>query len=169
MTAISARHRHFLLIEQGVVPAVFNFFINGLIVWALFRTEESIPLWGESSIGLDLLLTAFLLPFLTCVIVSAIVSRQLDAGKIPPLPLEQFPMTGWYRRSSSVRGLFLGTVCVIFAAIPVVWALYLGQAKPFYVSSFIAFKAVWAALLAIVVTPIVGWWALASASRSHMT
>jgi hypothetical protein len=45
-----------------------------------------------------------------------------------------------------------------------VWALTLGRAEPFPVASFIAFKAVWAALLACVVTPVVGWWALANAS-----
>jgi multisubunit Na+/H+ antiporter MnhG subunit len=56
---------------------------------------------------------------------------------------------------------------VLFAAIPVVWALDLGQAQPFPVSSFIAFKAVWAALLALVVTPLVGWWALANASYAQ--
>jgi multisubunit Na+/H+ antiporter MnhG subunit len=65
-----------------------------------------------------------------------------------------------------VRGLFLGILGVIFAAAPIVWALDLGQAQPLAVSSFILFKAVWAALLAMVFTPIVGWWALANASRA---
>jgi hypothetical protein len=30
----------------------------------------------------------------------------------------------------------------------------------------VAFKAVWAALLALLITPIVGWWALVSTSRA---
>ncbi len=66
-----------------------------------------------------------------------------------------------------MRGLFLGTACVLFGAAPVVGALSLGQAQPFPVPAFVAFKAVWAAMLALMVTPVVGWWALASASRAQ--
>ena len=83
--ALSGPHQRFLLIEQGAVPTVFNFALNGAIAWALFRSAEEVPLWGESSVGVDLLATAFLLPFLTCLIVSAIVARHVRDGKVPPL------------------------------------------------------------------------------------
>ena len=164
---LSDRHRRFLLIEQGAIPTAFNFVLNGLIAWALFRSSVAVPLWGESSVGVDLLATAFLLPFLTCIIVSALVTRHVRSGKVPPLPSGQLPHSRWFERSSSMRGLFLGIVCVLFGAAPVVWALSLGQAQPFPVPAFVAFKAVWAAMLALMVTPIVGWWALANASRAQ--
>jgi hypothetical protein len=64
-----------------------------------------------------------------------------------------------------MRGLFLGGAGVLFGAAPIVWALSLGRTQPFPVSSFVVFKAVWAGMLALLVTPVVGWWALASASR----
>ncbi|MBW2425644.1 MAG: hypothetical protein JRG86_15470, partial [Deltaproteobacteria bacterium] len=115
---LSERHRRFLLVEQGLIPTVFNLVLNGLIAWALFRSAAAVPLWGESSIGVDLVATSFLLPFLTCIIVSALVGRQVDAGKMPRLPSDQFPHSGWFRRSSFVRGLFLGVAGVLFAAIP---------------------------------------------------
>ncbi|MEM7412198.1 MAG: ankyrin repeat domain-containing protein [Myxococcota bacterium] len=164
---LSDKHRHFLLVEQGVVPTVFNLVINGVIAWALFRTAKSVPLWGESSIGIDLMATAFLLPFLTCVIVSKLVARQVHSGKLPPLPAAHLPLSKWFRRPTSVRGLFLGVASMVFAAAPIIWALDLGMAQPFSVPSFIAFKAIWAALLALAVTPFVGWWALAHASREN--
>ncbi len=162
---LTDRHRRFLLIEQGAAPAAFNFLLNGLIAWALFRSTTAVPLWGPSSVGVDLLATAFILPFLTCVIVSAIVTRQLRSGKVPPLPPGQLPHSRWFERSSSMRGLFLGTAGVLFGAAPLVWALNLGQARAFPVADFVAFKAVWSAMLALVVTPVAGWWALAHASR----
>jgi len=162
---LSEQHRRFLMIEQGVIPTVFNFVINGLIAWVLFRSAAAVPLWDESSVGVDLLATGFLLPFLTCVIVSALVARQVRSGKVLPLPPEQLPHSRWFQRSASMRGLFLGVVGVLFGAAPLVWALSLGQAQPFSVPSFVAFKAVWAALLALLVTPVVGWWALANASH----
>lgn len=160
----SKEHRHFLFVEQGAIPTVFNFVLNGLIAWALFRSVATVPIWGESSVGVDLLVTGFLLPFLTCVIVSVLVGKNVTAGKVPRLSSNQLPHSQWFQRSTLVRGLFLGTLGVVFAAVPIVWALSLGNAQAFSVSSFVVFKAVWAALLALAVTPFVGWWALARAS-----
>jgi len=163
--ALSQRHRRFVLIDQGLVPMVFNVVLNGAIAWALFRAVAEVPLWGDSSVGMDLLFTAFLLPFLTCLIVSRLVARDVRSGKLPPLPGVQLPHSRWFERASWKRGLLLGVCGVVFAAVPLVWALSLGQARPFPTSSFVVFKAVWAGGLAALVTPIVGWWALASASR----
>ena len=55
----------------------------------------------------------------------------------------------------------------MFGAVPLVWVLTLAQAQPLAVSAFVTFKAAWAAMLALVVTPVVGWWALANASRAR--
>ncbi len=164
--AFSERHRRFLLVEQGVVPAVFNLVLNGAIAWLLFRKVAHVPLWGESSVGVDLLATAFLLPFLTCLIVSALVARHVRDGKVPPLPAGQLPHTRWFERSSGARALLLGAAGVVFGALPIVWALSLAQAQPLPSLSFVTFKAVWAALLALAITPVVGWWALARASAA---
>ena len=163
--ALSGRHQKFLIIEQGAVPTVFNLALNGAIAWALFRSASGVPLWGESSLGVDLLATGFLLPFLTCLIVSAIVARHVRDGKVPPLREAQLPQTRWFERSALQRGLALGATGVVFGALPLVWVLHLAAAQPLAVSAFVTFKAVWAALLALVVTPVVGWWALANASR----
>jgi len=159
---LSDRHRRFFLVEQGAIPALFNLVLNGAIAWALFRTASGVPLWGESSVGVDLLATAFLLPFLTCVIVSALVAREVEAGKVDPLPEAQRSHSRWVARSPSRRGLFLGAAVILFGALPLVWALHLGAARPFPVGSFIAFKALWAAMLAFLVTPVIAWWALSA-------
>jgi hypothetical protein len=163
---LSGPHQRFLIVDQGAVPTVFNFALNGAIAWALFRTAEGVPLWGESSLGVDLIATAFLLPFLTCLIVSAIVARHVRHGKVPPLSREQMPHTRWFERSAMMRGLALGAAGVVFGALPLVWVLTLAQAQPLAVSAFVTFKAAWAAMLALIVTPLIGWWALANASRT---
>ena len=100
--ALSDRHQRFLIIEQGAVPTLFNFALNGAIAWALFRSAADVPLWGESSLGVDLLATGFLLPFLTCLIVSAIVARHVRAvatylgpeGKLYRFKVEAFDDAG---------------------------------------------------------------------------
>ncbi len=160
-------HKRVLLIENGVISAMFNFFINGLIAWLIFRSLVHIPLWGQPSVAADILATAFMLPFITCIIVSSIVSSQTQAGKIPRLTAEQYPASEWFLRSSLFKAVCLGLMCVVFTAIPIVWILELGQAQVFTTSSFILFKAVWGALLALTVSPLIAWWALAKASYEN--
>lgn len=161
---LSKRHKQFLLIEQGASPTIPNLVINVLITWLINRSSSTIPVWGAKSVAQDLMASGFLLPFLVCLIVSPLVARQVRSGKLPPLPLEQLPFWRWFRFPVWVRGLYLGILGVLFGALPLVWALSIGQARPFPVGSFILFKAVWASMLALLITPIVAWWALANAS-----
>ena len=162
--ALSDRHQRFLMIEQGAVPTVFNFALNGAIAWALFRSAAHVPLWGEQSVAGDTLITAFLLPLLTCLIVSRLVTRQVEQGHLPPLRGANLPFSGPSRLSTGVRGTLLGVTAMAFAAAPLVGALDAAEFSGFALWPFIAFKAAFAALLAAFVTPLVGWWALIRAS-----
>ncbi|MEL6555655.1 MAG: hypothetical protein AAFQ63_19665 [Cyanobacteria bacterium J06621_11] len=67
---LSTSHRRFLTIEQCAKPTVVNLIANGLICYLLNRSVTLMPLWGASSVATDLLATAFLLPFILCVISS---------------------------------------------------------------------------------------------------
>lgn len=163
---LSNRHRRFLLVSQCGIQTVVNFLINGLIAWLIHRSSTTVAIWdGLEGIVLDLLLTGLFLPFFVCVIVSPAIAGQVQSGKITPLLPEQFPLYRWFRLSSSIRGLILGMASVIFGTGPVVCALILGQSQPFSTPSYVLYKAVWAATLASVITPIIVWWALANASR----
>jgi len=164
---LSAEHRKLLFVDQGIVAVAINLLINGVIAWLLFRSISVIPLWGESSVAVDLLATAILLPLLTCLIVSRIVSAQVRNGKIPPLPNARIPQSGWSLRSTAARGLFLGVCAFFLAALPVVAALTIADSAAFESMGFIGYKAVWAGLLAGTVSPIIAWWALVDASRMH--
>jgi hypothetical protein len=98
----SPEHRELLVVEQGVGAFTVNVVINGAIGWLLFRSIAEIPLWGETSVGGDLLATALLLPLLSGLIVSKIVGRKPRMGKLSPLPNSQIPDLGWSLRSSLV-------------------------------------------------------------------
>lgn len=162
---LSETHRRFLIVEQCAIPFAINVVLNGVIAFLLFRSAEAIPLWGESSAGIDLIVTALVLPFLSCLIVSRIIVGQVRNGKVPPLPPQQIPQSGWSHRSPSARGLLLGTMAILLSAVPLVAALSLADTASFEPAGFIGFKAGWAGLLAATSTPIIGWWALAHASR----
>ncbi len=165
---LSDQHRRFLVIDQCAIPTAVNLVINGTIAWAVNRSSIAIPLWGQPSIAVDLITTAFFLPFFVCVIVSLQVAGKVKSGKLEPFPPDWVLQVRWFQCSAWKRGLFLGLSGILFAALPVVWALSLGQAQPFPVSSFVIFKAVWAAMLACAITPIVGLSALMSASPPNL-
>ena len=160
---LSRQHRRFFIVHQCAIPVVMNFAINVVITWVVNYSAKELPLWGKASIAPDLLFTAFILPFLSCIFATAQIKKQVRLGKIQPLPPGQL-LSRWLRHSSWMRALFLGIAGVIFGAIPLVWALSLGQAKPFPLLSFVLFKGVWAAMLAFLVSPIIAWWALATIS-----
>jgi hypothetical protein len=164
---LAPEHRKLLIIEQGIAALVINVLLNGGIAYLLFRSMAKVPLWGDSSAGGDLLITAVLLPLLTCLIVSRIIGKQVRDGKLPPLPTRLIPASGWSHRPTLQRGLFLGSCALLLAALPVVAALSLANSASFEAMSFVGYKALWAGLLAGAVSPIIAWWALADASRTH--
>ena len=164
---LSDRHRSFLIIEQSVFAGIINLVINAVIAWLLMRSLIEVPLWGETSMGVDLLATGFILPFATCLIVSRLTRSQVESGKLPALEASQIRPLGFHRRSSLVRAILMGVVGVIFASAPLVVLLDLAQAAPVPLMSFVTFKAIWAGLFAMVVSPIIAWWALSAASSRH--
>jgi len=165
---LAPEHRKLLVVDQGIVALVINIAFNGGIAWLLFRSMSEIPLWGESSVGVDMIATAVLLPVFSCLIVSKIVVSQVRSGKIPPLQGDQIPKSGWSHRPAVIRGLFLGTCAVFLGAAPVVAALSIADSASVDASAFIGYKAVWAGLMAGVVSPPIAWWALADASRNQL-
>jgi hypothetical protein len=161
---LSREHRRFLVLDQGVAPTIFNFVLNGAIAWLSFRSVSAVPLWGQSSIAADTLVTAFVLPVLTSFIVGALVERQVGRGHVPRLAASQ-ASSSWARRSRWQRGAALGLAAVVLAASPVVLVFALAGPTELERWSFIWFKATFAAALGALVTPVIGWWALAAASR----
>jgi hypothetical protein len=163
---LSRAHRRFLVLDQGVAPTIFNFVLNGTIAWLTFRSVRAVPLWGQSSIAADTLVTAFVLPVLTSFIVGALVERQVGRGHVPRLAASQVSSSPWVRWSRWQRGAALGIAAVVLAASPVVLFFTLAGPTELERWSFIWFKAAFAAGLGALVTPVIGWWALADASRA---
>lgn len=162
---ISPAQRRFLVVEQGIGAAIFNFILNGLIAWLVFRGHASVPLWGDQSIAGDTIATAFLLPLITAIVVTPLARRQLGSGKLEAL--------GWTRtshpklrllpRGTVPRGVVLGAACVVTVApvtIAILWAL---GVEAMSLPRFLLFKASFAALLAVPVTPILALWAITPA------
>ena len=155
-------HRRYLVLEQGVGGAILNFVLNAAIAWGLFRSLATIPLWGSQSIAGDTIATGFILPFLTCMIVTPLARREVRRGRFGPVALAtqdsllaRLPARTWQ------RAVVIGLVGAGTAAPVMVLLLAAGgvTAMPFW--PFIGFKATFAAALGAVIGPLVALAALA--------
>lgn len=156
-------HKRRLRIQHGLVPALFNLVLNAGIAWLLFRSHAEVSLFGEAGVAVDLLATGFILPFAICLIDSLRVRSQVRSGKLQVLESPRPVRGGWDRRPPLVRALGLGAAGVVLASAPLVLAVSLAEPVPLW--TFIASKGIWAGLLAAIVSPLVFWWALSSASN----
>ncbi len=167
---LSKSHKLYLIKEQLLVPAILNLLINGLVAWLVFRNSEAINIWASSSIGSDLLLTGALLPFIMSLINSRLVAGKVHKDKIAPFPKEDINANGWHNRSILLRSLLLGALGLLFFVLPTLFIVMQVWAEPISLWDFVIFKALWAAILAAIVSPMIAIWAIADASaRKYKT
>jgi hypothetical protein len=166
---MSPAHRRYLLLEQGVGAGVVNFVLNAGIAALMFRGATTVPLWGQQSIAGDTIGTTFLLPLITCLIVTPLAQRQMRAGALSALgwTRSSHPVLGWLPRRTFPRGLALGVICVVLAAPVSIWALGALQVTAMSFGRFVLCKAAFAAVLGAVVTPVIALWAIAEAQSTE--
>jgi hypothetical protein len=164
---MSPHHFRFLLLEQGIGSAVFNLLLNGVIAWLLFSGLEHVPLWGQQSIAGDTIGTCFFLPFFTALIVTPLVRKRVQAGSVAALEWthETHPVLGWLPAGTGKRALVLGIVCALVVGPISVWLLSRFEVGELTFWSFVVFKAVFAAALALIVTPVISVWAMTAPAR----
>jgi hypothetical protein len=149
---VSPAHRRYLLVEQGIGSAAFNFVLNAAIAWVAFRHLADVPLWGAQSIAGDTVGTAFLLPFCTGLIVTRMARGHVRAGRIEMLDgagaLARLPA------GTVARSLALGIACAATVAPVILLALIGLGIDTMGLGRFVVLKAAFAAALAAVVTPV---------------
>jgi len=158
---MSSRHRLYLLLDQGIGAGILNLLLNAGIAWLLFRGMESVPLWGQQSIAGDTIGTAFVLPFLTALIASAVVRSQVRSGYVPAAALSAGSALRRLPRSLAGRGTVLGLIAIVLAGLPTAAALGVAGVTEMAFREFVFFKAAFAAVLGALVTPIIARVALA--------
>jgi hypothetical protein len=138
-----------------------NFPLTAAITWLTAPPLPTVPLWGMTSIAGATFGTAFILPFLTSVIVSRVVRHHVRGGRLAALMPPPDLAIPWAERTSVRRGVRLGLASMILAAAPTVLIFALAGKTQLARVPFIWFEAAFAAALGAVVTPLIAWWALA--------
>jgi hypothetical protein len=160
--SLSSEHRRYLLIGFCLIPAFMNLAINWLIGWLMFRGKSIVPLWALESIGGDTLVTCFMLPAITCLIVTPIVRRHVRIGMVEPVDgsVAIPAWLGFAHRPLLRRAILFGLVpLVVFGgALAVVFPI-LGVSELAF-QPFLTFKAGFSAVLGALVTPLIALLAL---------
>ena len=155
----------FWLVDQFLVPIVLNFAISWSLAWAFYRGTAVIPLWGVESASSDMLATSLVLPFVTCIINSAVLKRHARLGRVPHVGVD---MTAWPWRLAPKgvvrRGIVLALFCLVFVALPTLAILGVLGLKHFGFRACLALNGSFAALLTAVTAPIVAVLAIARPS-----
>lgn len=163
---LSPAQRRFLLLDNGVGPLVVNFLINGIIAWLLFRNATRVPMWGQSSIAGDTIATSFLLPAITCLIVTPLARGRVRSGQLPAAVDGAWR---WIPRNMGWRALLIGMVCLL-ALTPLTLLVFgafgIGELTPWH---FVYYKATFAAIEGAMVTPFLALWAISDAPAAFAT
>ena len=157
-------HRTYLKIDLCASSALINFVLNGAIGWGLYRSLASVPLWGAQSIAGDTVASAFILSFLSCLIITPGVRQQIQRGRFPILqPIHRLPAWADHiLHSALLRSLLVAMLATLVFGYGMVGLLSLTGVASFSLWGFVAFKALFTAGMAALLAPLVGWWAMSA-------
>ncbi len=161
---LSKSHWKFIIIKQGAVAILINFFMNGLMAWVVFKPAEIVSLWGEKGFAFDIAITTFFFTFFTSLFVSKASYKAVWKGHLSSI--EWQGATKLFQRFSPrpfLGSLGLAIIMTLFVFPTVVGGLTLLDAQVLSLQAFISFKAFYAETLAAIATPLVVLIALAEA------
>lgn len=154
----------YLFVEQPIGAFVVNFILNAAIAWGVFRGASHVPLWGETSIAGDTIATSFILPFLSVLIATPLVQRDVLHGKASPDDVRGYDArVRWLPRQILRRALVLGLVGLVVAGPLAVLGLWLAGVTLVPMPHFIWVKAMYAAVLGALLAPGIAVAAIANA------
>jgi hypothetical protein len=159
---LTPAQRKFIAVEQIILPFVFNLAFNAALGWYEFRPHVPVPLWGDPSIGADILGMLFFLPSFTCLIGTPLINRATRLGKVDKLTItpEQHWLLRHLPRSLWVRSFLIGVACTVALGPLSIGLLALLDLHSWTLTAAVNFKGVYAGVLAAMVTPPIALYAL---------
>ena len=150
-----------------IVPAIINFILNGLIAWLTFRGRRSVAVWGSGGIVTDTILTLFLLPALTCLLVVPIVWQIVERGDQSAVSWRRSDVwwLAWLPNDKWARAVAVGMATVFCGSFLLLGLLYMLRIENLSTSGYILFKAGYGGLLGASITPLLALASLADVSH----
>jgi cytochrome P450 len=149
-----------------ITPVAINFILNGVIAWMVYGGQPSVRLWAPEGMVVDIVVTSFLLPFLTCLIVVPLVWQVMEQGEQSTVPWRRFEFLwlAWLPRSKWARAVAIGVATALGGSVLFLGVVYLLALQSLHTTLAILLKATYCAGLAAIVTPLLALAAVADAS-----
>ncbi|WP_437227897.1 hypothetical protein SH661x_000611 [Planctomicrobium sp. SH661] len=157
-----AANWRYILIDQGLIAIPVNFGINWGIAWSVFRRMPVVPLRGELSLESDTIATCWMLPLISCLIVTGLTRLELRRGRVPGWQA-QHAKSAWADvlfNSLVARATAWGVAGRVLVAPLAVWLISASGLENLPFWNFLLFKATFASVLGIFFCPAHAWWAL---------
>ncbi len=162
---LSPAHRN-LLLGQAIGSVVLNVPLNGGAAWATFPPIAALPVFARGNcVAGDTIGTSFFLPLVTCLILTPIVRRLVRGSAAAPIARADLAGYARFLPANFVgRGALVGLLSALsFGVLTLVLLSVLGV-ESMTRGQVAVYKAVYTAILGIVVTPLFGYRALADAA-----
>lgn len=150
---LSPQHRRFLFMEQTAAGAAINLAIAALLGWFLFRDTELVPITGSWGALTDTIVSAFMIPFATCLILTPVARRQMRRGRIAAL--NGGTLSALMPGSTLWRAILLGAACVAMVSPLVIVGSARVNVMGIALRHFLIFKLAFAAAEGAVITPLI--------------
>lgn len=159
--SLPAPHRRWIVLNALLATAAINLVVNALLAFLFTRGQPDVPFWvrpfSETGTLDDTLGTIFLLPLITCLLITAVIWRELRTGALDSISLtdpagrllDRLPPAGIR------RALAFGAITFVLVAPPVALILALIDFGTISCAHFIVFKTCFAIALGALVTPVI--------------
>ena len=162
--------RQFIIRDFVTTPLIVNLLLNGFIGWFTFGGRSNMPFLGADGVAMDVLLTAFILTFVTCLIVAPIMWQLVAQGDQATVVWRRSEIA-WLRWLPA--GKWMRALVVSIAATGIVALLILGLLPAVGITMLsgagaILLKVVVAIAVAATVTPFLALASWADVSDARM-
>jgi hypothetical protein len=155
---LTPAHRRFLIRDALVIAALVNAGLSALIAWLFTLSEEEIPqaavpLVEGPSVIVDTVATCFVLPFLTTLVITTVIWKELRDGHLTRLPLTPGSPAERLPDTRLRRAAWIGLLCLLVFGPISAALLLLFDYGDISTGEFVLFKALFGIVLGALVTP----------------
>lgn len=148
-----------LLALETLIGGITNALFNGLIAWLMLRGAANRTWGGDTSFAIDIIATAFILPFIVAWIVIRLQRSKLSKATLAPLDLGNTSALAAFATRMPWPplpcALCFGLIGAIVIAPPTLLFLYVVGVQEMAWQSYTIFKGIWAGLLAAALIPAI--------------
>ncbi len=150
------------LTREVTTNGLSNAFFNGLACWYLIKDKGDMIWWGAHSFGVDILATAFILPWIVALIIIPLQKVKLRKQKTFTWDVNNHPDHGMYFLAKRfpeklwLNAILFGLIGMLFFAPTLLLLIFFSGAEVFTAGEYAIFKGIWAgALAALLTTPMI--------------